>query len=143
MKLSSFVLGAVFAVAVIAVVLLIAGVSFHTPIRGQGAALYDPAHEVVLKGIVEQEQEFACPVSEGELGDHVMLKTADGVVQVHLAAGRIMRSQNIKFAPGDNIEVLGSKVRIAGNDSVIARQITRGDVIYVLRDQSGKLLVVQ
>lgn len=143
MKLSSFFLGAVFAVAVIAVVLLIAGVNFHTPIRGQGAALYDPAHEVLLKGIVEQEQEFACPVSEGELGDHVMLKTADGVVQVHLAAGRIMRSQNIKFAPGDNIEVLGATVRIAGNDSVIARQITRGDVIYVLRDQSGKLLVVQ
>lgn len=143
MKLSSFILGAVFAVAVIAVVLMIAGVNFHTPVRAQGAALYDPAHEVVLKGVVEQEQEFACPVSEGELGDHVMLKTADGITQVHMAAGRIMRSQSIKFAPGDKIEVLGATVRIAGNDGLIARQITRGDVIYVLRDQKGQLLVVQ
>jgi hypothetical protein len=143
MKLSSFFLGAVFAVAVIAVVLMIAGVNFHTPIRGQGADLYDAGHEVVLKGIVGQAQQFACPVSEGELGDHLMLKTVDGTVQVHLAASRIMRSQNIKFVPGDQIEVLGSRVRIAGEDVVIARQISRSDVVYVLRDQSGKLLVTQ
>jgi translation initiation factor IF-1 len=72
-----------------------------------------------------------------------MLKTADGMVLVHLAAGRIMRSQNIRFTPGDRIEVLGSRVRIAGQDDLIARQISRGDVVYVLRDQSGKLLILQ
>jgi translation initiation factor IF-1 len=143
MKLSCFVFGAVSAVVVIAIVLLIAGVSFHPPLRGQGAALYDTTHEVVLKGVVEQEQQFACPVSEGELGDHLMLKTANGVVLVHLAAGRIMRSQNIKFAPGDQVEVLGAAVSIAGRDGIIARQIARGDVVYMLRDQGGKLLVVQ
>jgi translation initiation factor IF-2 len=103
MKLSSLVVGAVSAIAVIAVVLLIAGVHFERPVAVQGAALYNPSNEVVLKGVVREIQEFTCPVSESEMGAHLLLNTDHGVVQVHLAPGRILRSQNISFAPGDQI----------------------------------------
>ncbi len=142
MKLSSLFVGLIFAVAVIAVLLMVFGVSFHRPLQAQGA-LYNPANEVVVKGVVEQVQEFACPVSEGEMGDHLMLRTADGVVQVHLAASRIMRSQNLRFAPGDQIEVVGSKIRFHGNDDLIAREIIRGNESFIFRDPAGKLLMTQ
>jgi len=143
MKLSSLVVGAVSAIAVIAVVLLIAGVHFERPVAIQGAALYNPANEVVVKGIVREIQEFTCPVSESEMGVHLLLKTDDGVIQVHLAPGRILRSQNVTFAPGDQIAVVGARFRFHGNNDVVAREITRGNESFVFRDRDGKLMLTQ
>lgn len=143
MKLSSLVVGAISAIAVIAVVLLIAGVHFERPISLQGAALYNPANEIVLKGVVREVQEYACPISEGEMGEHLVVKTDDGVVQVHLAPGRILRSQKISFAPGDEISIVGSKFRFHGNNDLIAREITRGNENFMFRDHEGKLMLIQ
>jgi hypothetical protein len=133
----------VFAVVVISVLLLILGVNFHPPVSVQGAALYNPSNEITAKGIVQEVQEFDCPVSEGELGSHLLLKTDDGVLQVHLAPVRIMNGQRLSFAPGDQIEVIGSKVRLAGQKGLIAREITRGNESFIFRDHEGKLLLTQ
>jgi len=143
MQMKSLLYGMAFAVVILAVLLLVLGVNFQRPSSVQGAALYNPAEEVTLKGVVQDVQEFDCPVSEGELGSHLMLKTTDGVVQVHLAPVRIMSGQNIKFAPGDQIEVIGAKVRVAGKKGVIAREIVRGNEDLVFRDRAGNLLMVQ
>lgn len=143
MKISSLLYGMVFAVVAISVLLLILGVNFHPPVYVQGAALYNPSNEITTTGVVQEVQEFDCPVSEGELGSHLMLKTGDGVLQVHLAPVRIMSGQNLSFAPGDQIKVIGSKVRIAGQNGMIAREITRGNEIYTFRDRDGKLMLTQ
>ncbi len=143
MKISSLLYGMVFAVVVIFVLLLVLGVSFHRPVSAQGAALYNAATEVAVRGPVQEVQEFDCPVSEGELASHLMLKTTDGVVQVHLAPVRIMAGQKLSFAPGDQIEVVGSKIRLNGKNGVIAREITRGNETFIFRDHEGRLLLVQ
>jgi len=143
MRAISLLYGLVFAVVVTAALLLILGVSFHRPATGQGAALYNPANEVVIKGVVQEVQQFDCPVSEGELGSHMMLKTAEGVLQVHLAPVRIMQGQKLSFAPGDQVEVLGSKIRLAGENGLIAREVTRGNESIIFRDREGKLMLVQ
>lgn len=143
MKTSSFLYGMVAAVVVVFVLLLILGVSFHRPVTAQGAALYNVANEVVVRGPVQELQEFDCPVSEGDLASHLMLKTAEGVLQVHLAPVRIMASQKLSFAPGDQIEVVGSKIRLNGKNGVIAREVTRGNETFIFRDHEGRLLLVQ
>lgn len=143
MRMQSLLYGMAFAVVILAVLLLVLGVNFQRPTSVQGAALYDPAKEVTVKGVVQEVQEFDCPVSEGELGSHLMLKTADGVVLVHLAPVRIMTGQKLTFAAGDQIEVIGAKVRVAGKNGLIAREITRGNESLVFRDRNGKLLMVQ
>lgn len=143
MKISSLLYGVVAAAVVIFVLLLILGVSFHRPVSAQGAALYNAADELVVRGFVKEVQEFDCPVSEGELASHLMLKTADGVLQVHLAPVRIMAGQKLSFAPGDQLEVVGSKIRLNGENGVIAREITRGNESFIFRDREGKLLLVQ
>ena len=142
MKLSSVLIGMLFAVAVSAILLMVFGVSFHRPLA-QGAALYNATNEVAVKGVVQQIQEFACPVGEGEMGTHLMLKTDNGVLQVHLAPARIMRSQNLTFAPGDQIEVVGAKIRLQGQDGLIAREIIRGNESFIFRDPQGRLLMMQ
>ena len=143
MKMSSLLYGMVFAVAVILVLLLILGVSFHRPVSAQGAALYNAADEVTVAGRVQEVHEFDCPVSEGELTTHLMLKTANGIVQVHLAPARIMAGQKLSFPPGDQIEVVGAKIQLNGTNGVIAREITRGNESFIFRDREGKLLLVQ
>src|ERR1051326_5786426 len=77
MKLSSLMLGACVAIAVIAGVLWVLGFGFHPPITEQGAALYNANNEVTATGVVQELQEFDCPVSEHELGAHLKLQTAD------------------------------------------------------------------
>lgn len=143
MKLSSFFLGTVFAIAVIAGLLLILGVRFQSPPAGQGAALYNAGSEVTVRGTVREVREFTCPVSENEIGRHLMLDTPDGIVLVHLAPARIMRSHNLAFSAGEQLQVTGSRVRISGSQGLIAREITKGNEVYVLRDPEGKLLLEQ
>jgi hypothetical protein len=143
MKLSSLLLAGLGAAALTAVVLLILGVSFRRPLPTQGAGLYNRATETTVTGVVSEVLDFSCPVSEGEMGDHLVLKTAEGEVMVHLAPGRVMRSQKLRFAPGEQLTVTGSRVRITGHNDLIAREIVRGLDDYVIRDQAGKLMLVQ
>jgi hypothetical protein len=143
MKISSLLYGMGFAVVVVSVLLLFMGVGFHRPVSAQGAALYNAADEVVVGGLVQEVQEFDCPVSEGEVASHLVLKTASGVVEVHLAPVRIMAGQKLSFAPGNQIEVVGSRVRLNGKNGVIAREISRGNETFIFRDREGKLLLVQ
>ncbi|MBZ5570375.1 MAG: hypothetical protein LAO09_00670 [Acidobacteriia bacterium] len=143
MKLSSLIFGTIFAVVVIAAVLWILGFSFHAPASGQGAALYNPADEVTASGVVQEIQDYDCPVSEFELSRHLMLKTADGSIEVHLAPNRILHGQKLSFSPGDQVQVVGSKVRLAGKNGIIARELTRHNETIIFRDHQGKLLLVQ
>jgi len=143
MKMQSLFYGMAFAVVILAVLLLVLGVNFQRPTALQGAALYDGANEVTVKGVVQETQEFDCPVTEGELDSHLLLKTTDGVLEIHLAPVRIMSGQGIRFAVGDQIEVIGAKVRLTGKTGVIARKVTRGNEVLVFRDRDGKLLMVQ
>ena len=143
MKLSSLIFGTVFAVVVLAAVLWVLGFGFHAPPSAQGAALYNSANEVTVKGVVQEIQDFDCPVSEFELSRHLMLKTPDGTLEVHLAPTRILHGQKLSFSPGDQVEVVGSKTRLAGKNGIIARELTRGNETIVFRDPEGKLLLAQ
>lgn len=142
MKPFSLLLGSILSVAVIAMLLLTFGVKPRGPTE-QGAALYNIATESTLKGVVRAVEDYTCAVSESEIGRHLRLQTATGMVEVHLAPARVMRSQKFTFSPGDQIEVLGSKLSLQGQDSIIAREITRGNESFFIRDREGKLLVVQ
>lgn len=142
MKPFSLLLGSILSVAVIATLLLTFGVKPRGPTE-QGAALYNAASETTVKGVVRTVEDFACPVSESEIGRHLRVQTPKGMVQVHLAPSRVMRSQQFSFAPGDQIEVLGSKVSLLGDEAIIAREITRGNESFFLRDREGKLLLIQ
>jgi hypothetical protein len=133
-----FFVGMLSGVIVICLLLLVFGVRFTSDIMG-----YDQSKVVTMKGKVVSLDEFACPAAEGELGAHLILKTAGGDYQIHLAPSRVMRSVNWKFQPGQEIEVTGAKVKFHGQQGLLARQIARGDEIFTFRDEHGKLLVQQ
>lgn len=142
MKPFSLLLGSILSVAVIAMLLLTFGMKPGGPSE-QGAALYNVGTETTMKGTVRAVEDYTCPVSENEIGRHLRLQTATGMMEIHLAQARVMRSQKFSFAPGDQIEVLGSKAKIQGQESIIAREVTRGNESFFLRDREGKLLLIQ
>lgn len=142
MKPFSLLLGSILSVAVIAMLLLTFGVKPRGPSE-QGAALYNIATDTTMKGTVRAVEDYTCPVSENEIGRHLRLQTATGTMEIHLAPARVMRSQKFAFSPGDQIEVVGSRVKMRGQESIIAREVTRGNESFFIRDREGKLLLIQ
>ena len=100
---------------------------------------YNPSTEVKASGVVEDVQEFYCPVTD-DRGAHVKIRTPDGPVLVHVAIARFLRAHEIAFNKGDKLEVVGSRVRVQGKDNIIAREIARGPEHFFFRDASGNPL---
>jgi len=138
MKSYSLILGLILGMLVIGVLIIGFGGS-----QDPASIRYNAATETTVQGTILHIDEFACPVNDGEMGEHLVLQTVNGTVQVHLAASRIMRSVNFPFKPGEQIAVVGSKIKFRGHQDVIAREIIVGDEIFRLRDSSGQLLLKQ
>lgn len=126
-----------FAAAVIAA--LAATLAFGQKPANNNAPKYNVATEVTLKGVVQDVQEFQCPVSGG-LGAHLLVKAQDKTILVHLARSKFLKEYEFSFAKGDEVEVLGSKVKMGEEEVILAREITRGQNTFKFRDKKGNPL---
>ena len=98
---------------------------------------YDPSTEAVFKGTVTEVRDRQCPVSGG-VGTHVVLKLGDGSsIEVHLAAAKFVKTYDLVFQAGDQLEVTGSKVHFEGVETIFAREVKRGNDTFVFRDKDG------
>jgi len=120
-----------------AVVLLVVVLTTIHPRREEGPPAYNAASETTVSGVVEETREFFCPVADDQ-GMHLVLRTNQGTVFVHVGPARFLRSQQIKFNPGDELSVIGSRVHYQGQDALLAREITRGSEVVILRDHQGR-----
>jgi len=128
MKAIKIIGSLVLAVAIVS--LMVVSLRRHPP-------SYDLATETTVRGVVQEVQEFHCPVS-GDLGTHLILQTANGAIQVHVAPERFLRGNGLNFAKGDQVEVVGSRCNYKGADTLIARKISRGNETFAFRQASGK-----
>ena len=103
----------------------------------ESAPKYDPSAEAVFKGTVDEVRDRQCPVSRG-MGAHIILKTADGkTIEVHLATSKFVKSYDVAFNKGDQLEVTGVKLKFEDVDTIFAREIKRGNDTFVFRDKEG------
>jgi len=96
---------------------------------------YDPKTEVTVKGTVEDVQQNVG--RRGGTGTHLILKTDSGTLPVHVGPSAYIAKKQFSFSKGDQIEVLGSKVLIAGKETILAREITKEGKTLVLRNAQG------
>ena len=108
----------------------------------QRAPMYNAATEVKVEGVVEEVQQFWCPIN-GDEGIHLMLRTDSGILQVHVAPRRFLQGNGVSFSKGDQIAVVGSTVTYEGHDAMIARKITRGDQTFAFRQPDGTPLWIE
>jgi hypothetical protein len=70
-------------------------------------------------------------------GTHIELASGNRTYDVHLGPSRYLTEKKFSVKKGETVEVIGSLVKIEGNDALIAREITKGDEKLVLRDAKG------
>jgi hypothetical protein len=104
---------------------------------GQGAGrMYDPATETTIKGTVEEVKQIQGQRG-GANGTHLIVKTDKETLEVHLGPTAFLEKEKFTFSKGDQIEVIGSKVKVDGADAILAREFKKGDKTLTLRNAQG------
>jgi DNA/RNA endonuclease YhcR with UshA esterase domain len=98
---------------------------------------YDVSKEAKFKGTVDEVKDRECPIS-GALGSHLMVKIDNKVYEVHVAPTKTIKSYEIVFQKGDEVEITGIKSIFQGVDALLVREIKRGSDTFVFRDPKGK-----
>jgi hypothetical protein len=110
------------------------------PPRGSGAQAprYDTSTEVTLRGTVHSVQQVDGRAgSSRATGTHLIVKTDQETVEVHLGPTTFITEQNLMLSAGDAVEIIGSRVKVSGAGVVIAREIRKGTQTVTLRDRNG------
>src|SRR5438067_9153327 len=98
---------------------------------------YDLAAETKIKGVIDEVKDRECPIN-GAMGAHLMIKADGKVYEVHIAPTKMVKSYDVVFQKGDEVEIKGVKTSFQGVDAILAREIKRGNDDFVFRDPQGK-----
>jgi len=107
--------------------------------QGRRRPGYDAETVETVRGRVAVPMRSA--VRQGGQPERIVLESAGEQIIVRLGPPRGLRDigfERLNLVPGDEVEVTGSRLRLAGGRRVIvAATITKGDQTLVLRDDSG------
>ena len=70
-------------------------------------------------------------------GVHVLLKTGQETIPVHLGPAWYIERLDMKLEKGDKVDVKGSRVTFNEKPAIIAAEVKKGQSALVLRDSSG------
>ncbi len=119
---------------VVAIILAVSVALLAQKPNANTAPRYNAASEVTIKGTVDDIRTVPGPLE----GVHLVLKSADETILVHVAPEKFLKELETSFVKGDEIEVVGCKIKNAdGNDELLARQLTKNNNELVLRDKKG------
>ncbi len=108
---------------------------------GPHSRMYDPKTERTLAGTVEDVQSQGCMRNgccmSRQGGMHLTVKSGSENVEICVGPASFVQQKGFSFAKGDSIEIIGSKVKMAGKEVVIARKITKDKQTLTLRDAEG------
>lgn len=152
MKKTAIILSRVALIGLAMLVLLMtsqimAQMAASRPGRIMGGPMYDPSTEAKVSGTVAEVQQLTgavmpsntvwinCP--RGWTGTHVNLSTDQGNLVAHVGPAAYLASKNFNIAKGDNLTIVGSKVKYQDSEFMIAREITKGTQVLTLRDARG------
>jgi hypothetical protein len=100
------------------------------------AKMYDPKTVETVSGEVLSVDRLT-PMKGMEYGVHLLLKTDNGTISVHLGPGWYIENQDVKVEPKDRVQVRGSRITFDGKPAIVAAEMTKGDEILKLRDDAG------
>ncbi len=95
---------------------------------------YDVAKEATLKGNIDDIKEIASAKGPSL---HLLVKAGSEITEVYLCPNAFLRELAFNFAKGDQVTIVGSKVKVDNVDVVLAREVTRGNDTLTLRDKKG------
>ena len=99
---------------------------------------YDATKEITVRGAVVAVNDAECEVCGAGAGTHVTLRTEIEQLEVLLGPTTYLSKQDFTLAAGDEIEVVGSKVKMGEKEQLLAREVTKGDTKLTLRNKNGR-----
>ncbi len=95
---------------------------------------YDLTTEATFKGTIQEVKELD---QAGQPAIHLMMKTGEQTFEVFLCPNAFLKEMEFGFKTGDEIQLLGSKVKNGEVEVILAREITKGNDTLTLRDKKG------
>jgi hypothetical protein len=98
--------------------------------------MYDPnTVETITCTVLNVEK--ITPIKGMSYGVHLLVKTDQETVSVHMGPAWFIENQDIKIEKNDNLEIKGSRIVFEGEPAIIAAVVEKGDQTLQLRDESG------
>jgi hypothetical protein len=104
--------------------------------RAPYVRMYDAAATTTVSGEIVSIGKFA-PAKGMSYGVHIEVATDKEKIPVHLGPGWYLENQDVQVAPGDKVEIKGSRIEFEGKPALIAAEVRKGDDVLVLRDENG------
>jgi hypothetical protein len=109
---------------------------------GGASPMYNSQTEASFTGIVMAVNRVPasgrhCWDAADVYGAHLTFATATETIEVHLGPAAMLEEKNVTIASGDALTILGSRITLGGTPVLLAREITRGNETWQLRDPAG------
>ena len=98
--------------------------------------MYNPKTVETVSGEITNV-DMITPSKGMSYGIHIVLKTDETTLPVHLGPGWYIDNQDITIEQNDKVEVTGSRITFDGKPAIIAAKIIKGDEVLILRDENG------
>jgi hypothetical protein len=96
---------------------------------------YTPATIVDVYGTIAAVHNT--PAGSPLEGTHLTVRTKTGTVDVYLAPADFLRIFKTNFPVGNEVEVIGSKIKFQNSDVILTKEISVGQATIELRDAQG------
>jgi|GEM_PF-1416007 len=96
--------------------------------------VYDMAKEVKVQGTIAKIDGFG---ASGPIGTHILIQTADGLVDAHLGFGPASSPKQLGLFVGQSVAVVGMMETVGNTSVLMARILTTPSHIFVLRNEHG------
>lgn len=97
---------------------------------------YDTKTVETIEGTISSIEKTMSPKGRGR-GMHLMLKTGNETISVHVGPTWYIDKQTVRLQTNDTITVTGSRITVEGAPAIIASRITKGSELLKLRDDDG------
>lgn len=123
------------ALFVVAIILMLSEVALCAQKTGSQTIgrKYDLTTETKLKGTVDEVKIIPGPAE----GLHLMVKSGTDLLFVHVAPESFLTEMDFAIHKGDSVEVIGSKIKVDGQDEILAREIIDSGNDMTFRDKKG------
>jgi hypothetical protein len=99
---------------------------------------YDLHTETKTKGVVDEVNRL--PLGTKKDITELILKAGDDKIHIYVCPKAFQEEMGISFAKGDEVSVMGSKVKQETLDVILAREMVRGTDTLVFRDDKGNVV---
>ena len=104
-------------------------------LAAQSPSPYAGAAERVVAGTIKTL--VALPAADGSVGVHFDLRTAEGMVDVHVAPAMFIGQENFWFYAGEAVVITGFTLPGDDEGPVWAKAVKKGSTVLVLRREDG------